>query len=153
MKPLPHRYDVHLAGGPAGYAEVSAAGLPTLRIAPPPAYDGPGDAWSPEHLLLAAGEACFLLTLRAVARASKLEFLTLDVTAEGIVDRRDGVTRFTEITIRPTLRVPAGTDHARAQTVLEKAEKGCLVSASLSAAIHLVPEIVADATAPAPAAG
>lgn len=152
MKPLPHRYDVQLAGGPAGYADVSASGLPSLRIAPPPAYDGPGDAWSPEHLLLAAVEACFLLTFRAVARASKREFLALDVTAEGIVDRRDGVTRFTEITIRPTLRVPAGTDHVRAQTLLEKAEKGCLVSASLSAAIHLAPAVLVDTPTSAPAA-
>lgn len=32
---LPHRYEVHLAGGPAGYAHMSSAGLPELRTAPP----------------------------------------------------------------------------------------------------------------------
>jgi hypothetical protein len=35
MRPLPHYYEVHLGGGPSGYAEMSAAGLPALRTAPP----------------------------------------------------------------------------------------------------------------------
>jgi hypothetical protein len=62
MKPLPHRYDVRLAGGPAGYATLSTNGVPDLRSAPPLDYDGPGDAWSSEHLLPAAVETCFLFT-------------------------------------------------------------------------------------------
>jgi OsmC-like protein len=74
MKPLPHQYDVRLTGGPAGYATLSVAGVPDLRAAPPLDFDGPGDAWSPEHLLLAAVETCFLFTLRAVAQASRIEF-------------------------------------------------------------------------------
>jgi organic hydroperoxide reductase OsmC/OhrA len=41
---------------------VTADGLPDLRSAPPLGFDGPGDAWSPEHLLLAAVETCFLFT-------------------------------------------------------------------------------------------
>lgn len=141
MKPLPHRYDVQLTGGPAGYAVVSSIGLPELRTAPPRDYDGPGDAWSPEHLLLAAVETCFLFTLRAVARASKLEFQALELDAQGTVDRREGVTRFTEIVLRPRLTVAPGADRARAASVLEKSEKACLVSASLSTPIRLEPEI------------
>jgi len=75
MKPLPHDYEVTLTGASAGYATVSAAGLPDLTTAPPAEYEGPGDAWSPEHLLLAAVNACFLFTFRAVAKASHLEFV------------------------------------------------------------------------------
>lgn len=60
MKPLPHTYEVRLSGGPEGYTAVSVEGLPDLRSAPPADFDGPGDAWSPEHLLLAAVETCFL---------------------------------------------------------------------------------------------
>lgn len=54
MKPLPHLYEVKMVGGPTGYANLSAAGLHELRMAPPPEFDGPGDAWSPEQLLIAA---------------------------------------------------------------------------------------------------
>ncbi len=141
MKPLPHQYDVHLTGGPAGYAQLSTAGVPELRTAPPEDYDGPGDAWSPEHLLLASVQACFLFTLRAIARLSRLEFTALELDASGTVNRQNGVTRFTEIVLRPRLSVAPGTDRERALHVLEKSEKTCLVSASISTHIRLEAEI------------
>lgn len=141
MKPLPHHYDVHLSGGPTGYAELSTPGVPALRTAPPADYVGPGDAWSPEHLLLASVQACFLFTLRAIARVSRLEFTKLEMDAAGTVDRKDGVTRFTEIVLRPRLTVPAGVNHERLRQILEKSEKACLVSASLSTPLRLEPEI------------
>lgn len=141
MKPLPHRYAARIAGGPEGYGMLSSAGVPDLRTAAPLDFDGPGDAWSPEQLLLAAVEACFLLTFRAVARASRLEFASMSVEAEGLVDRVDGVTRFTEIVLRPRVALPAGVDWVRVQRALEKAERACLVSASLDTPIRLEPEI------------
>ena len=142
MKPLPHRYEVRLSGGPSGYATVSTSGVPDLPSAPPLDYDGPGDAWSPEHLLLAAVETCFLFTLRAVAKVSHIEFVALDLSSEGTVDRQDGVTRFTEIVLRPRLTITAGTDRDRALWLLQKSEKTCLVSASLSTPVRLEPELV-----------
>jgi len=141
MKQLPHEYNVQLAGGASGYAELSTPGVPALRTASPPQFDGPGDAWSPEHLLLASVQACFLFTLRAVARLSKVEFTSLELDAAGTVNRQDGTTRFTEIVLRPRLTVPSGTDRERALRVLEKSEKACLVSASLSTPIRLEPDI------------
>ena len=141
MKPLPHQYSARIAGGPVGYATVSSGGVPDLRTAAPLDFDGPGDAWSPEQLLLAAVEACFLLTFRAVAQASRLEFVSLAVEAEGIVDRVDGVTRFTEIVLRPRVALPAGADRIRVQRALETAERACLVSSSLDTPIRLEPEI------------
>ncbi len=141
MKPLPHHYDVHLAGGPSGYAELSTAGVPALRTAAPADFDGPGDAWSPEHLLLASVQACFLLTLRAIARLSKLEFTRLELDAGGTVDRKEGVTRFTEIVLHPRITVPPGSNRERVLQILEKSEKACLVSASLSTPVRLEPEI------------
>lgn len=142
MTPLPHRYEVHLTGGPSGYAEVTTAGVPGLRTAPPPEFDGPGDAWSPEHLLLAAVESCFLFTLRAIARTSQLEFASLDLDVTGLVEHRDRVTRFTEIVLRPRIVVAGHTDRDRVCQVLEKTERVCLVSGSLSTPIRLEPEIV-----------
>jgi peroxiredoxin-like protein len=137
VKPLPHQYVVRAAAGPSGPASIEGDGMPDLRAAPPLEFDGPGDAWSPEHLLLAAVETCFLFTLRAVARASRLEFTACEATAEGTVDRTDGVTRFTEIVLRPRIRLVAGADPERARRVMEKAERACLVSASLATPVRL----------------
>jgi peroxiredoxin-like protein len=123
-----------------GRATLSSGGVPDLATAPPLEFDGPGDAWSPEQLLLAAVEACFLLTFRAIAQASRIEFASLAVEAEGIVDRRDGGMRFTEIVLRPRVTLPAGEDPVRVRRALEKAERGCLVSASLATSVRLEPE-------------
>jgi len=142
MKPLPHVYDARVIGGPTGHATLSAPGLPDVSSAPPADFGGPGDAWSPEHLLMAAVETCFLFTFRAVARASKVEFTSLEVSGEGTVDRKEGAVSFTEIVLRPRLTLPAGADRDLALRALEKSEKTCLVSASLSTPIHLEPEIV-----------
>jgi peroxiredoxin-like protein len=143
MKPFPHRYAARVAGGPAGYATLSSSGVPDLRSAAPLDFDGPGDAWSPEQLLLAAVEACFLLTFRAVAQASGVEFVAISVEAEGFVDRVNGRARFTEIVLRPRVALPAGTDRVRVERVLEKAERACLVAASLDTPIRLEPAEIA----------
>ena len=142
MKPLPHQYEVELSGTPTGYATACAAGMPDLTTAPPADFGGPGDAWSPEHLFMAAIETCLLFSLRAIARASKMEFSSLGVSGVGTVDKQAGATRFTEIVLRARLVIPEGTDKARAQRILEKAEKSCLVSASISTPILIEPEII-----------
>jgi len=142
MKPLPHRYDVQLRGGATGHAQLSSAGRPTLATAPPLEFGGPGDAWSPEHLLLASVEACFLFTFRAVARASAIDFVDISVHAEGTVDRQAGVTRFTDIVLRPRLTVPPGADREALARAIAKTEKACLVSASLSTPVRIEAEIV-----------
>jgi peroxiredoxin-like protein len=141
MKPLPHRYDVRIAGGPEGHATLASAGVPDLPTAAPLDFDGPGDAWSPEQLLVAAVEACFLLTFRAVAQASGIEFTSLSVEGEGIVDRTNGGMRFTEIILRPRIALPGGIDVVRVRRALEKAERSCLVAASLSTPIRLEPDL------------
>jgi uncharacterized OsmC-like protein len=71
-----------------------------------------------------------------------VEFVALELSATGTVDRKDGVTRFAEIVVRPKLTVVAGTNHDRVLQILEKSEKNCLVSASLSTHIRLESEVV-----------
>ncbi len=142
MKPLPHLYEARLSGGPTGYATVSVSGLPDLIVAAPADWGGPGDSWSPEHLLIAAVESCFLLTLRGVARASKVEFTSLKISVAGTLDRKDGVTRFTEVVLRALMTIPEGVDRQRALRVMEKAEKSCLITASLSTPVRLEAEVL-----------
>jgi peroxiredoxin-like protein len=143
MKPLPHTYTVRIAAAPAGHATLTSPGVPDLLTAPPLDFDGTGDAWSPEQLLLAAVASCFLLTFRAVAKYSRLEFTSVSIESEGVVDRVDGRTRFTEIVLRPKVAVLAGADPHHVRRTLEKAEANCIVTASLKARITVEPEVVA----------
>jgi len=143
MQPYPHLYLVRAAARPEGDVPVDADRLPTLQTAAPAEFDGPGDRWSPETLLCAAVADCFLLSFRSVARASKFDWRSLECSVEGKLDRVEGKSRFTHMHLRATLRVPTGTDEARAVRLLEKAEHVCLVSNSLSAERHLESTVVA----------
>ena len=132
MKPYPHHYKVASTAGPDGEVVLSGAGLQSIRSAPPVEFDGPGDLWSPESLLIAALADCFVLTFRGVARASKLPWVSLHCEIEGTLEREAGVSRFTVFQINARLGVPAGTDVELAQRALHKSEQGCLISNSLS---------------------
>jgi peroxiredoxin-like protein len=142
MHPYPHLYAVHARAEATGDVDLDAESLPTLKTAPPLEFDGPGDRWSPETLLCAAVADCFVLSFRAVARASKLDWQSVEASVEGKLDRVEGKSRFTEIVVRATLRVPAGTDHQRAEKLMEKAEQVCLISNSLLAERRLEPTVV-----------
>ena len=141
MQAFPHHYTVATNGSGTGDVALKADGLPTLRSVSPIPFDGPGDRWSPETLLVAAVGDCLILTFRAVARASGFAWTSLECDVTGTLDRIERTTRFVTFEVRARLRVPPGTDPDRARQVLEKAERSCLISNSLSGAIHLIPTI------------
>lgn len=137
MHPYPHRYTVSARMQGQEPIALSSRGLPDLDSAPPAEFDGPGDRWSPETLLVGAVVDCFALTFRAIARASRYEWTALRAEADGVLDRTPEGTRFTEIHLRAELDVPAGGNAEQGERLLAKAEKGCLVSRSLAAPVHL----------------
>ncbi len=142
MQDVPHHYHVSAAANPDDNVSISADNLPQLVSAPPAEFGGPGDQWSPEHLLVASVADCFILTFRAIARASKMDWNSLECTAEGVLDRVERVTKFTGMTVKATLKVPEGTDTDKAQRLLEKAEGACMITNSLSAETHLQAVII-----------
>lgn len=137
MKELPHHYRIEASGRSEGLVAVSSAGLETLETAPPAEYGGPGDRWSPETLLVAAVADCFILTFRAIARASSLPWVELRCEGEGELDRVERTTRFTGLTLRAFLTLPADADATKAERLLAKAEQSCLVTNSLVCPVTL----------------
>ena len=143
MHPYPHRYAVAATSEPTGDVRLSGDKLPTIASAAPVEFDGPGDRWSPETLLCAAVADCFQLSFRAIARASRFEWRSLECTVEGTLDKVDNKARFIELVVRATLHAPSGTDQARAIRLMEKAEQTCLITNSLLATRRLEPTVVA----------
>lgn len=148
MHPLPHRYQVRAEGSPGGPVLVTSQGLADLETHAPREFDGPPGYWSPESLLAASVADCYILSFRAVARASKLEWSNLAVDVEAVLDRAEGVTRFVRFVIRPQLSVATAERETLARTVLDKAKRACLVTNSLSAECELAPTISVVQDAP-----
>lgn len=142
MHPYPHRYRVQVSADPDGAVRLAGPGLPDLQSLPPPEFDGPGGYWSPETLLVAAVADCFTLSFRAFARASRFDWRELSAEVHGTLERNEGPPRFTRFDTRARLVIPAGADAARARMLMEKAEKSCLISNSLSGTRHLECEVV-----------
>ena len=137
MHPFPHQYQVAAQATANGDVTLAAQGLTSLPSDAPAEFDGPGNRWSPETLLTAAVADCFVLSFRAIARASKFGFDKLEVETKGTLDRVANVNRFTHFFTTAKLSVPPGTDRERAKKLLEKAEQICLITNSLNAERHL----------------
>jgi peroxiredoxin-like protein len=142
MEPFPHHYSVTASGDKAASnITVAASGLAALSTDAPSEFGGPGDQWSPESLLIAAVADCFVLTFRAIAQGSRLQWDTIQCQATGTLDRIDRKPQFTEIQLHITVTPQGDISAERVQRILEKAEEGCLITNSLSAAVSMTTDI------------
>ena len=137
MQDLPHQYIVSADGKSRGNVVLSADGVADLESASQVHFGGPGDHWSPEHLLVATVADCFILSFRAVARASRLKWDSLSCSVDVTLDKIDRVTQFTGFKVIATLHLPSGSNKEKAQRLLEKAEHACLITNSLKAESEL----------------
>ena len=141
MQDFPHHYVVAASASSESSVDLASPGLEKLTSAGPAEFGGPGDLWSPETLLVAAVADCFILSFRAIAKASRLEWNNLCCDSVGDLDRVDKTTRFTAFNIRATLEIPEGVNEEKAMRLMEKAEKACLVTNSMIADSHLDAEV------------
>lgn len=132
MHPFPHTYTVTATGNPDRHLESRAEGLPTLAVAPPVQFGGPGDVWTPEDLLMAAIANCLVLSFRAIAKAGGLEWQSIECSAAGILDKVDRKVVFTGVTTRVKLVIGATQSRENAERMLHKADETCFVSNSLA---------------------
>ena len=142
MDILPHHYSVTVDANPENNLRVSAAHLSALEVAAPKQFDGPGDMWSPEELLLAAAANCFVLSFRTVASIAKLEWQAIQCTTDGVLDKVERTMQFTELVTKVVLTIDSEVSRQKAETLLAKAEKICIVSNSLTAQKRLEIEII-----------
>jgi organic hydroperoxide reductase OsmC/OhrA len=141
MRDFPYHYVVVASGRIDDQLELKSSGLPVLYSAPPIEFDGPGNRWSPETLLVAAVGGCFILTFRAVARASKLTYVSIECETRGTLERVDRRPQFRQFDVHARLILPPDVDHELARRVLKKAENSCLITRSLKGESHLTVEI------------
>ena len=145
MQDLPHHYLVTASAQVESNVALTSEGLPDLVTGPPAEFGGPGDIWSPETLFVGSVSDCFILTFRAIARASKLPWSSLECSANGTLERIERSTKFTTIDIKATVHVPAGSDEDKVRRLLEKSEANCLITQSMTATVHLETEVIVEA--------
>nr|WP_136250852.1 OsmC family protein [Ningiella ruwaisensis] len=137
MQSLPHQYHAGAFGKADNSLNICIDNLEPLEVAAPLQFGGPGDKWSPEDLFMASISSCFVLSFRAIARASKLNWLNIECHSHGTLDKVEGKNKFTKVLTEVKLVIAQGESIENAQRLLQKADKSCLVANSLNCEIML----------------
>jgi peroxiredoxin-like protein len=138
-----HYYNVNLNWTSDRKGEISSPELnDTIEVATPPEFpEGIKGIWSPEHLLTASVNSCFMTTFLSIAENSKLEFVSFNCAAKGKLEQVEGKFLMTEVILEPVLVIIKETDKDRAERVLQKSEAACLISNSIKSKVTLLPTI------------
>jgi peroxiredoxin-like protein len=139
----PHFFNVNLHWLTDRKGEISSPELQdNIEIAtPPPFPKGMANIWSPEHLLTAAVNSCFMTTFLAVAENSKLEFVSFDCRAKGKLEQIEGKFLMTEVLLEPILVIAKEADKDRAERILQKSEVACLISNSIKSKVSMITNV------------
>jgi peroxiredoxin-like protein len=116
--------------------------LPSIAVGAPPEFNGKKGRWSPEQLLVASVNSCYMLTLLAIAENSKIPLVSFVSAAKGKLEKAAGANyQVTEITLKPKIVVASAKDVERISRIIDKAKQNCFISNSIKSAITLEPEI------------
>jgi peroxiredoxin-like protein len=137
-----YRYTVSVRWTGEKKGALTATGKPPVEVATPPEFKGHEGIWSPEDLYVASVNACIMTTFLAYAGRAGLSFEEYESEAEGLLEFLDGRFVFTKIFVRPRIALQPGEERAKAEEILHKAERDCLVSNSIRAEVVLEPTIV-----------
>ncbi|MBI0577165.1 OsmC family protein [Neobacillus cucumis] len=120
-----------------GTGHIQAAGL-DITASVPKEFDGPGIGSSPEELLIAASNNCYMITLAAMISNRKIEGVSFEVVSEGIVDKIDGKLKFKQINHKPTIYInpDAEVTVEKLEELAVRAEKACFISNTLRCSIE-----------------
>ncbi|MCU0445584.1 MAG: OsmC family protein [Microscillaceae bacterium] len=143
-----HFYHVELVWNEGRQGTLSSEVLNhSIRVATPPEFpQGVAGVWSPEHLLVSAVSSCLMTTFLAIADNSKLNFLEFSCRAEGKLETVEGKYMISEIHLLPKVVLPKDENPEKAEKILQKAERACLISNSVKSKISMTTEILQQET-------
>jgi peroxiredoxin-like protein len=119
-----------------------------IHFTAPAEFGGLEGRWTPEELLLAAIAGCYTTTVRAIAGSAQLDFTDLQVEASGTVRKVESGYSFTQIVVRPNLKIASAEEHDKALELLRRAEKLCLVSRAMGTTLKFEPQLEISKAAP-----
>ncbi len=114
-----------------------------IEVATPPEFPkGMPYIWSPEHLFTAAVSSCLMTTFLAIAENSKLEFVSFKCESKGVLEKIDGKFVISEVLLYPEVVITDESQQERTERIIEKSEKACLISNSITSKITLETKII-----------
>ena len=122
--------------------ELSQSDKPPIRIATPPEFQGHPGVWTPEDLFVASVNSCIMTTFLYYAYKEKLDFLSYQSEAEGVLENVEGKFMFSSIKVYPKIQVTSDSDVARAKELIELSDRKCLISNSIKSEVVVTAEVL-----------
>lgn len=149
-----HTYDVALTwtgnrgSGTSDYRgydranELAGAGRPVIEGSADPAFRGDRARWNPEQLLVAAVSQCHLLSyLYLCATAGVIVTEYTDEATGTMAESADGGGSFTDVVLRPRVRVARPEMVETATSLHEAAHRDCFICSSVRFPVRCEPVV------------
>jgi organic hydroperoxide reductase OsmC/OhrA len=146
-----HRYTARCAWsgstavGYQGYDRTHVVATPPaqaeLRLSSDPAFLGDAELLNPEQMLVAAASSCQLLSFLALAAQARVDVVSYEDDAEGVMDDSDAPARVDPIVLRPRIGVAGDASEERVLKLVEQAHRLCFIANSLSSEIVIEPTV------------
>jgi organic hydroperoxide reductase OsmC/OhrA len=149
-----HRYrtTVHWTGnkgtGTSGYRaygrdhRIESPGKPPIHGSSDPQFRGDAACWNPEELLVASLSSCHQLWYLHLCSDAGVIVLAYEDHADGSMSEDDdGAGRFTQVVLRPTVCVCAGSDADMAASLHARAHSLCFIARSVNFPVSCEPTI------------
>jgi len=122
--------------------EISAGGKAPILGSSDPAFRGDSSRYNPEELLVASLSSCHMLWYLHLCSEAGIAVQTYEDAAEGtMVETEDGGGHFTEVILRPAVKVNPGASRESALQLHEKAHHLCFIANSVNFPVRCEPTI------------
>jgi len=125
--------------------EISASGKPSIPASSDPNFRGDKARYNPEELLVASLSACHMLWyLHLCADAGIVVAEYHDDAIGEMIETDDGGGRFTQVTLRPVVKVTGAVDSELARRLHEQAHHLCFIANSVNFPVLCEPSFEVD---------
>lgn len=121
--------------------EVRADGPPPILASSDPAFRGDPERWNPEQLLVAAVSQCHLLWYLHLCSTNGVVVTDYADRAEGTMTEDGTGGHFTEVVLRPRVRVESPEMVEKATALHAEAHRACFIANSLNFPVRHEPTV------------
>ena len=127
---------------------IVAAGKTPIMGSSDPSFRGDATRYTPEELLVASLSACHMLWYLHLCSTNEITIVDYRDAASGVMEEAsNGSGKFVRVQLRPTVKISAGDDRAKALALHSEAHHYCYIANSVNFPV----EVTAKIEEPAPA--
>src|ERR1700727_1155194 len=121
---------------------ITVQGKPEIKGSTDPSFRGDPARHNPEELLVASLSACHMLGYLHLCAVNQITVVGYRDSALGVMEEnKDGLGEFVRVTLRPLVKVAAGSDQAKAMALHHDAHRICFIARSVKFPVEVEGEI------------